>query len=398
MDSGSHAGAPVAVHQQPTSVLLAACWISAAGALLFNSLPAFLTSAAAHYTLSSSQLGLVGVGYGAGFAAVTVTTFFWIARVNWRRLVIAATAMTVIGFTACAVAPDVGVVIAVLVGAGLGCGALYTVGVAVVSEHHNPDRAFGVKLAIETFVGVAMLVAVPNVFFARWGFPGVAFAMAGVAGLCGLLAYRSTPVAREASNAPGAADGAGATQPATAYRGLAWFGLAGLLVLFGGNAALWAYLERIAPTFGLAGPLTGDTVVGIQVVNALSAVAAAVIGDRWGRALPLSVALLAALAGVFALAVGHDLFSYLSGAILTYGMLNIPLSYQMGLIASADSTGRVSAQIPAAMSIGGAAGPALAGSMLEGSGYFPLYAFTAATIVIALLVFVSLARRVSHAA
>jgi predicted MFS family arabinose efflux permease len=392
MTSVADARAASAAYRQPKAVLIAACWLSAAGALLFNVMPAFFASAGSRYALSDEQIGWVGSSYGAGFALVAVTSFVWIARFNWRRVATLGTVLSAISFAACALGPRYVGLLGGMLAAGLGCGALYTVGTAVVAENHEPDRAFGVKLAVETFVGVAMLIALPSLFAERWGFQGVAMAIAGVAGLCGLLALHRTPSGREAGIPTGDGKGLRAAAVAAGQRWLSWLGLGGLLVSFGGIAALWAFLARIAPTFGLSSKVTAQMVLATLIANAFSGVAAALIGDRWGRLLPLTIAMLLALVGVLVLAFGHDVLAYAAGALLTYGMLSTPLSYQMGLIASADATGRVASLIPAALSVGGAIAPAVAGSLLTGASYAPLYAFTAGTILASLAAFLLLGR------
>jgi predicted MFS family arabinose efflux permease len=372
--------------------LVAACWISAAGALVFNVLPAFLASAATRYALSDEQIGFVGASYGAGYSLVTVTSFFWIARFNWQGIVTLGTALAASSLAASALAPRYAFLLGAMAAAGLGCGALYTVGTSIVSENQKPDRAFGVKLAVETFVGVAMLVVLPSLVADRFGFAGVAMALAGVAAVCGLLALRRIPARREVGLTE--TDPASAPSVASATRsGLPWLGLGGLLVSFGGIAAVWGFLERIAPTFGLSSNLTAQLVLGTLIVNAFSGVAAALIGDRWGRVLPLAISMLLAFLGVVVLSFGHGLYAYAIGALLTYGTLSLPLSYQMGLIASADATGRVASLIPAALSLGGAIAPAVAGSLLTGASYTPLYALTAATMIAGLAAFLVLAHR-----
>jgi predicted MFS family arabinose efflux permease len=105
--------------------------------------------------------------------------------------------------------------------------------------------------------------------------------------------------------------------------------------------------------------------------------------------------MLLAVVGVIVLSYGHGVFAYAIGALLTYGTLSLPLSYQMGLIASADVTGRVASLIPAALALGGALAPAVAGSLLTGASYAPLYAFTAATVIAGLAAFLWLSHRLS---
>ncbi|HEY2677443.1 MAG TPA: MFS transporter [Steroidobacteraceae bacterium] len=380
-------------YRQPRAVLAAACWISAAGALVFNVLPAFLGSAGDRYALSNEQIGWVGFSYGAGYFLITATSIVWIARVNWRGMVTVGAILAALSLVACALAPRYAFLLYAMAAAGLGCGALYTVGTAVVSENPAPDRAFGIKLAVETFVGVAMLIVLPSLIAERWGFPGVTTVLAAVAAVCGLLALRRIPSRREAGALAIQRASESRTSAGTGRNWLPWLGLGGLMVSFGGIAAVWGFLERIAPTFSLSAPLTAQIVLGTLVVNAFSGIAAALIGDRWGRVVPLAVSMLLAIVGVIVLTVGGGVYAYTAGAMLTYGTLSLPLSYQMGLIASADTTGRVASLIPAALALGGALAPAVAGSLLTGASYAPLYAFTAATMIAGLGAFLMLAHR-----
>jgi predicted MFS family arabinose efflux permease len=68
----------------------------------------------------------------------------------------------------------------------------------------------------------------------------------------------------------------------------------------------------------------------------------------------------------------------------------------MGLISSADATGRVASLIPAALSLGGAIAPAVAGSLLTGLSYTPLYILTAVTMLVGLAAFLVLAQRLER--
>jgi len=72
------------------------------------------------------------------------------------------------------------------------------------------------------------------------------------------------------------------------------------------------------------------------------------------------------------------------------------MSYQMGMIASADGRGHVAVLMPAALAIGGALGPVAAGSLLAGAhGYAPLYALFAGATAAGLAAFIVLGRRLA---
>ncbi|HKI74895.1 MAG TPA: hypothetical protein VJ998_09640, partial [Pseudomonadales bacterium] len=95
--------------------------------------------------------------------------------------------------------------------------------------------------------------------------------------------------------------------------------------------------------------------------------------------------------------VGHGVVGYVVGALLAVGLWNFPLAYQMGMIATADPNGRVSVLMPAALAIGAAFGPILAGILVNGgNSYVPLYALFAAAVTASLVAFAMVARRVAN--
>ncbi|HWA62016.1 MAG TPA: MFS transporter [Caulobacteraceae bacterium] len=364
--------------------------------MLFNVIPAVLATAAGRFSLGDSQLGVVGSSFLAGFALVAVPSNLWISRFDWRATMGLGAAVGVAGLASCAAVPSYAGLLAALVASGAGLGVLYTVCIAIVSEHHRPDRAFGVKLAVEVFLAVAVLVALTTFVSAHWGFPGVVLTLAGVVGAVVLAALRWIPagrILRPPDQRFAMARRAGTSAPF--LRDCApWLGLSGLFVSFTGMAALWAFLARLAPTFGVDERAASDVLTVGLIVSGVAGLGAAFLGDRFGRVKPLAVGMILAIAGVAALVLGHGLVAYATGAVLAAGLWNFPMAYQMGMIASADGHGRVAVLMPAALAIGGAMGPVLAGALLGGgSGYGPLYALFAAATAAGLAAFAVLGRR-----
>jgi cytochrome P450/predicted MFS family arabinose efflux permease len=386
------------VYRQPLTVLVAASVVSAAAALLFNVMPALLTAAATRFSLDAGQIGVVGSSYLAGFALVAATSNQWLGRFNWRALVGGGTAVSVVSLAACGLASTYGALLAGLVIAGAGLGLLYTLCIAVVSENHRPDPAFGIKLTAEVILGGAALLALTGFAIPRWGFSGAALTLAAIVGVVALGGLAAFPAQRAL------------TPPAERFtmkgrrRGVAamlrdwapWSGLAGLFVSFAGLSALWAFLTQLAPTFGVSDQAASGAFMAALVVSGAAGIAAAAIGDRLGRARPLAAGMLLAIAGAAALQWGHGFPGYLVGVVLAVGVWNFPMAYQMGMIASADERGHVAVLMPAALAIGGALGPVLAGSLLaHAHGYAPLYALFAGGTAVGLAAFIALGRRLA---
>ncbi len=392
---------PVA-YRQPLGVLASASLVSAAAALLFNVMPALLTAAATRFSLDAGQIGLVGSSYLAGFALVAVFSNQWISRFNWRALVGAATVVSVLSLGACGLATTLGALLAALVIAGASLGVLYTLCIAVISENHRPDPAFGIKLTAEVLLGGAGLLILTGYAIPRWGFSGAAFALAALAGVAALVGLAGFP-ARRALTPPaerftmkGRRRDLAAMLRASLRDWAPWSGLAGLFVSFAGLSALWAFLTQLAPTFGVSDQAASTAFMVALAASGAAGVAAAVMGDRLGRAKPLAVGMLLAIVGAAALQWGHGFPGYLVGVVLAVGLWNFPMAYQMGMIASADQRGHVAVLMPAALAIGGAVGPVLAGALLTGGhGYAPLYALFAVATTLGLTAFLTLGRRLA---
>ncbi|HRD44868.1 MAG TPA: MFS transporter [Caulobacter sp.] len=387
-----------AVHRQSATVLASATAVSAAAALLFNLMPALLGAASSRFGLDNNQLGIVGFSYLAGFALVATTSNLWIDRFNWRHVIGGATGLSVVGLFLAAVSNSYPGLLMTLGAAGVGLGTLYTVCVAVVSEHHEPDKAFGLKLAGEVLLAIVALVVLTTWIIGQEGFSAAAACLAVLVGVVSLAGLRGIPSGRTlvppekrfmmkrraGSPAPVLKD----WEP--------WLGLAALFVSFAGLSALWAFVSQIAPTFGVS-PHQADNALAVTlIVSGIAGLAAAFIGDRLGRARPLAVGLLLAIGGAAALAFGQGFNAYLIGVVLAGGGWNFPMAYQMGMIASSDRRGSVAVLMPAALAVGGAVGPLAAGPLLTSAqGFLPLYATFAATAAVSLVAFVVLGRRLA---
>ncbi|HLK24759.1 MAG TPA: cytochrome P450 [Caulobacteraceae bacterium] len=386
------------VYRQPLSVLVAASVVSAAAALLFNVMPALLTAAATRFSLDAGQVGVVGSSYLAGFALVAATSNQWLGRFNWRALVGGATAVSVASLAACGLASTYGALLTALVVAGASLGVLYTLCIAVVSENHRPDPAFGVKLTAEVILGGLALVTLTGLAIPRWGFSGAALALAAIVGVFALVGLAAFP-AKRALTPPAerfAMKGRRSGVAAMRRDWAPWTGLVGLFVSFAGLSALWAFITQLAPSFGVSNQAASATFMAALVTSGAAGIAAAVIGDRLGRAKPLAAGLLLAIAGAAALQWGHGFPGYLVGVVLAVGLWNFPMAYQMGMIASADQRGHVAVLMPAALAIGGALGPVLAGSLLANAhGFAPLYGLFAGATALGLVAFVALGRRLA---
>ena len=387
------------LYRQPLSTFVSACTVSSVGGLLFNIMPALLGAAATRFALDDAHVGMVGSSMLAGFALVAATSRQWIGRFDWRALTLVGTGLSVVSLALCALIQTYGALLGALFVTGMGLGLLYTVTIAIVSENHRPDRAFGIKLSSEVLLAIVAVLLLTQFVTPRWGFAGTVLTLAGISGVVALAGLRGIPAGRALvpPDERFAMTRRYASEQSWLRNWAPWLGLGGMFISFGGLAALWAFLTQIAPSFGVNERTVAVLLMIGLAISGLAGVAAAVIGDRFGRAAPLTIGMLLAILGVVVLMLGHGLAGYFIGALLAVGLWNFPLAYQMGMIASADPNGRVSVLMPAALAIGSALGPIMGGVLLTGGhGYIPLYAVFAVAITTSLVAFTILAKRLAN--
>lgn len=388
-------------YRQPANVLAAATLVAAAGALLFNLMPTVLALAASRFSLSDDQIGAIGSSYLGGFALVATTSNLWIDRFNWRLVVAMASLLSVLGLAGSAFATSMPALLASLGVAGACLGTLYTICIAVVSENQKPDRAFGVKLTGEVALAIVGLLALSTFALAKADFHVAMLILAGLSGAAafsGLVAFPAgravVPPEKRFAMTRRAGGSVRAPRNVTA-----WIGLSALFISFSGLAALWAFVFQLAPTFGVDANAAENVLTAALVVSGAAGLTAAFLGDKFGRVKPLAVGMLLAICGVAAFHWGGDFGPYLAGVVLTGGLWNFPMAYQMGMIATSDERGNIAVLMPAALAIGGALGPVLAGALLSGGhGYAPLYGLFAGATAIGLAAFIVMGRRLASEA
>ena len=364
--------------------------ISGCGALLFTVMPAFVGAMAESLRFSESQLGDVIAAFNVGFTAIAIYAMFWIQRANWR-LVSGASIVSAAVVLAVMAMVEGYIAILILSGVlGVMLGALYALILVILGESEHPDRAFGIKLGLETVPGVAMLFLLPAVIVPAYGFSGAVLALSatvlviGVATL--LLPSRS---ARTLDN-PALLSGYEKDNQPLWIPGMA---LASSLLFFTGIAATWAFLERVAVDKGLPSGSVGVVLSIGLVVAGLGGFVAAGIGDRWGRLFPMLVISSVNIASLWALLVFDGVGGYALGACAFLFTVNFALAYTFGLTADADASGKFVVLSAAALSVGGIVGPGIGGRLAEHSGFDSMLLFSASCMLASLLCYWQVNRR-----
>lgn len=339
-------------------------FLATAGFFYVNIMPAIVDGLINGLGFGTEDAGFVGSANVYGAAAGALVIVLLIRRLHWRP--------TAYALLLCLISMDLlsmlvtapGVMIAARFVHGLAGGALVGVAFSVIARMVNPDRTFGVLLVVQFGLGglgnlyLPRLVPVfgTDVLFLSL----VAFSLATLAMLPFLERY---PVAG------GPETTAGAAKPRVAIRPLTLTLLA-IFLFQAANMGLFAFIIGLGREAGLALDFITFVLALSGWIGIAGALIVIVLHTRFGRTVPLAVAMLLTIAGVTALHSSDIPMLFLvanCGMGITWAFV---IPYLLGLAAEFDKTGQMAALGGFASKMGLASGPMAAGLLLgDGEAY-----------------------------
>jgi predicted MFS family arabinose efflux permease len=339
--------------------------------------------------IAPEQAGYIGAAEALGTALGCVLAAFWIQRIDWRLAAGFAIAVVVVGNLLTAVLVEFSALLALrfLIGL-LGEGTAFAVAMSVLGSTTQKDRNFAFAIAAQVLVGVlAFQLNIPREI---WGVPGVVIPVAIFAGLI-LITVPWVPRLQAGEAGHGSTAGGGAIP------GLALAALLTMLIWCTGLGAIWAFIQLIGESGGIEPVQVGQALGLSTLIGTSGALAASALAGRVGRLLPVTIALLVQVAMLTLLRGEMIWLQFLLTAATFQIFWNMIGPYMMGTIALSDSSGRAAVLIPAAQIGGFFVGPVIAGQFLtQGAGYWPANVVAIACCLIALLLFIPVARAVGR--
>jgi len=375
------------------SVYISAGLISACGALMFNVLPVFVGALAEEFSFSESQLGDIIACFNIAFTLISISALFWIRSINWRLTSAFGVFISIIAFVAMAVSGSYLSIISLTAGVGVGMGVLYALVMTILGDSQFPDRAFGLKLGLETIPGAIGLFVLPTFILPKFGFSGVALSLAGLLFVLGISTFwlpskgKNHKPLTEVKTKSNKFKFSQLSSLATKSNILSALALLSSLAFFTGIIASWAFLDLLADAKGLSAEDVGKVLSIGFVICGIGGFAAAIIGTRWGRVKPFAFIAFANLYGLWQLSIFNDLTGYAVGACLFLFSVNFALAYTFGLTAEVDESGKLVVLSAAVLSLGAIIGPLFSGRIVENYGYNSMLIFSALSVGISLAVY-----------
>jgi predicted MFS family arabinose efflux permease len=363
--------------------IIAASTISASAAAIFLLMPLLIGVSSDELNLSSEKAGFIASSYFGGYLLICLSAFFWIQKVNWRHASIVGHALLILGVLFGVNLADYGLILTAFFIAGCGGGILFGICICILGETDDPDRYFGVKLTAEQFLAAILLFSLPRFVTSAWGFSGLGISLACVFIVLGF----STRWLPKSASKILTVDTKSVHKSANLR---VWIGLVCLMIFMAGLTGVWAFIERMA---------SSNDITTIEIGWALSlgvigggggAFAAAIIGDRFGRAVPLLCSLTILSLVLFVLNSKFSVFTFTLCCIGLSGLWNYSLAYQMGIIASLDKGGRLTVLMSSALALGAMLGPAIAGLLISGDDFALVHLSAFVSIFVATIVFARL--------
>ncbi len=142
---------------KPTAIL-AALVLSAIGAMFYNVLPLYLGIAQDDRQLDITQTGFISGAFFLGYNLVTISAFFWIRKVSWRRVFLITVPLGAAALYLSVLVESYASLLVSTAIAGGAFAAIYGIGTTAVGDAPDPSRWYGVKIATEAALGVVLVL------------------------------------------------------------------------------------------------------------------------------------------------------------------------------------------------------------------------------------------------
>jgi predicted MFS family arabinose efflux permease len=160
-----------------------------------------------------------------------------------------------------------------------------------------------------------------------------------------------------------------------------------------GQGGIWTYIAELGERSGLEGQSFGNVLSAAQLLGLIGSFLAIWLGDRYGAKWPLIIGISINVAASVGLVLSENRYVYVGLIVLWYASYYFIVPYLLGLMAKLDHLGRWAVAVDAAWWLGDAAGPPVAGMIVERSGIEMLASLPLCTGVVCIAIFVRTLRR-----
>jgi len=357
--------------------------------IIYNVLFIILGSAADLKGYSEPQIGFLGTAYLIGQMVANLSSVLWVRKLNWKLMIGLATVVSVLSLYAAAFVDYNGFLILLTI-TGLACGTAQACVMCCISGLKDPSKAYSLGLALQVIVAGAVIYFLQLHITPNYGYSGLLFTIAGLFALS-LFFLLSMPSTDDRTST--AVEGSKSSKVAARFSMPSIIALSGIAIYFIGQTGVWGFLERIAVSKNMDYEFIGIVLGAVLVLCSLGAFLAMKVGSRFGILKPMILGIGLFFISVILWVISDNKWMYALSALIYASAWNFCLPYQLLAVNKTDKDGRYAAMIPAFQSIGGAAGPAMAGILIFDGNFNYVYLMAIFTALASLVIFWMVTKR-----
>lgn len=340
--------------------LFAAIYLSVIGAAVFIVQPGFVQGLVEIYSFSEQQAGYIASAEIWGLALTTVLLALCGHRVSWHLILKGSIIVFALGNFASLLTQDFTLFSSMRFLAGMGSGGLVSLTFTIIGLTQRADHNFGYLIMGVLTYGALGLWIMPwaletigmngvIVFFALFGLSGWPF-----------VSHTPDSGKEQLQVEDDAIDLSGLFR---------WFAIVAMFTYFFAQGVIWAYLFLIGLNGGVSEQGVANGLMLSQFLGIAGAFVPAVLGNRFGRIVPLSIGIIGGSIVLYALYGEFSPLIYAVTVCIYNFFWNMTHPFLLAAMASFDQHGRVVVYAVAAQMLGLAVGPAFAASLLEDGDY-----------------------------
>lgn len=341
------------------------------------------------YGFSDQQAGAIATAEGLGLVSGLLVAVLWVRKLPWRMsLLVGLMSYAAVNFGSSVAQGHMQILVLRFLSGFIG-GGVFAVVVAALGDNREPDRAFGIAQAVQGLL-MGALFAIAPLLMTTSGVNGVFYMMAGLAVMTMLFLPRFPQYGVIDTATP---DHSGGSPKSNVTMVWLYLGLLGGFVYYLAVFGFWGFIERMGMQAGLD-PGTVGLALGVsQIAAIVGALAAAGAAQRFGRFVPLLVALIGQLWVLWLLVGKFSTLAFYAGACAYQGLYVMATSYQLGVIASLDAKGKFIVIMTALQGLGAALGPSIAAGLVLDGDYSAINWAAAGALALSLGIFLVLTQR-----
>lgn len=350
-------------------VLLA--FLTTAGIFYINIMPAVVNGLKEGLAFSSQQAGFVSSAnlYGAAIGAIAAVVL--IKHIRWQpwcySLLIALIAID----TACLFINEPTTMITIRALHGLVGGLLVGIGFSIISRTSEPDKTFGYLLLIQWGLGGLGIMLLPGLV-PEYGTTALFIALIAftIITLIMLPFLPEYPVNKTSNNNQiRQANEVKQLKKSNKAHVMLSLNLLGIFLFQAANMGLFAYMISLGKADGLTVEFMSNALAYASWIALLGAFLVILIGTKYGRTIPLIIAVLLTAFCSWLLHFSNNEVIYLLTNIIIGITWAFVLPYLFGICAEFDNSGQFAALGGFASKMGLASGPMVAALILNDEQY-----------------------------